>query len=63
MLSAPETRVKRIEVFVDDNGIEHETQVPGSQKVAAYQRERFYRRQTINERIEDVLANAESRNV
>ncbi|NOX92110.1 MAG: hypothetical protein GXP18_06585 [Gammaproteobacteria bacterium] len=63
VLSDPETRVKRIEVFVDDNGIEHETQVPGSQKVVTYQRERFYRRQTINERIEDALANAESRNV
>ncbi len=63
VLSDPETNVKRIEVFVDENGIEHDTQVPGSQKIVTYQRERFYRRQTINEKIEEALADAESRSV
>lgn len=63
VLSDPETRVKRVEVFVDDNGIEHKTHIPGSQKMVTYQRERFYRRQTINEKIEEALADAESRNI
>lgn len=63
VLSDPETRVKRIEVFVDEHGMEHETQVSGSQKIVTYQRERFYRRQTINEKIEEALTDAESRHV
>ncbi len=63
VLSDPETSVKRIEVFVDENGMEHDTQVPGSQKIVTYQRERFYRRQTINEKIEEALDDAESRSV
>ena len=63
VLSDPETSVKRIEVFVDENGIEHDSQVPGSQRVVTYQRERVFRRQTINEKIEEALADAESRSV
>src|SRR5262245_27450269 len=30
VLSEPETRVRRVEVFVDENGNEHDDQVPGS---------------------------------
>ncbi len=63
VLSDPETSVKRIEVFIDANGIEHDSQVPGSQRVVTYQRQRVFRRQTINEKIEEALADAESRNV
>ncbi len=63
VLSDPETRVKRVEVFVDDSGIEHEIQVPGSQPIVTYQRERVFRRQTINEKIEEALADAENRSV
>ncbi len=63
VLSDPETRVKRIEVFVDDRGIEHDTQVPGSKRIITYQRERVYRRQTINEKIEEALDDAARRNV
>ncbi len=63
VLSDPETRVKKIEVFVDENGFEHDTQVPGSHRVTTYQRERVYRRQTINEKIEEALDDAASRNV
>lgn len=63
VLSDPETRVKRIEVFVDDKGIEHDTQVPGSKRITTYQRERVYRRQTINEKIEEALDDAARRNV
>lgn len=63
VLSDPETRVKRIEVFVDDKGIEHDTQVPGSKRIVTYQRERVYRRQTINEKIGEALDDAASRKV
>jgi hypothetical protein len=63
VLSEPETRVRRVEVFVDQNGQEHDEQVPGSKRVVTYQRERVYRRQTISEKIEEALASAEEHNV
>ncbi len=63
VLSDPETAVKRIEVYIDENGIEHDRPVPGARKVVTYQRERFYRRQTINEKIEEALALASARSV
>ena len=63
VLSDPETRVRRVEVFVDADGQEHDEQVPGSKPVVTYRRERVYRRQTINEKIEEALADAEENNV
>ncbi len=63
VLSEPETRVKRIEVYVDPNGNEHDQPVAGAKKTVTYRRERVYRRQTINEKIEEALADAENRNV
>lgn len=56
VLSDPETYVSRVEVFVDDDGVEYETQEPGTRPIVTYQRNRVYRRQTINEKIEDALA-------
>ena len=44
VLSEPETRVKRIEVYVDQNKNVHDEPVPGAQKQVTYQRERVYRR-------------------
>ena len=63
VLSEPETRVKRIEVWVDDKGIEHDEYVPGARQIVTYQRERVYRRQTINEKISEAMEEAESRRV
>jgi hypothetical protein len=63
VLSEPETRVRRVEVFVDADGNEHDEQVAGSKPVVTYRRERVYRRQTINEKIEEALADAEENNV
>jgi hypothetical protein len=63
VLSEPETRVKRIEVWVDTNGIEYDHPVEGAKKRVTYQRERAYRRQTINEKIEAALADAEQKSV
>ena len=63
VLSEPETRVKRIEVYVDQNGNTHDQPVSGAKKTVTYQRERVYRRQTINEKIEDALGEQEKRSV
>jgi hypothetical protein len=63
VLSEPETRVRRVEVFVDPSGGEHEEPVPGATPVVTYQRERVYRRQTISEKIEEALEDAENRSV
>src|SRR5207247_5956509 len=56
VLSEPETRPRRIEVYVDKNGNQSEEPIPGSNKQVTYQRERVYRRQTINEKLEQALA-------
>lgn len=63
VLSEPETRVRRVEVFVDESGNEHDEQVPGSKLAVTYRRERVYRRQTISEKIEAALEDAETHSV
>jgi len=63
VLSEPETRVRRIEVYVDENGVQYDEPVPGAEPVVTYQRERVYRRQLINEKIEDALDGAAARSV
>jgi hypothetical protein len=63
VLSEPETRVRRVEVFVDDTGNVFDEPTPGAQPTVTYERERVYRRQTINEKIEDALADAGNRSV
>ena len=63
VLSDPETRVRRVEKFVDASGNETDTQVPGSTPVVTYERERVYRRQTINEKIEEALEEAAEHSV
>lgn len=59
VLSEPETRVRRKEVWVDPSGVEHDEPVPGAKQTFTYQRETAYRRQTIGEKIEEALAGAE----
>ena len=56
VLSDPETRVRRVEVYVDKNGVQSDSPTPGAKKEVTYQRERVYRRQTINEKIEEAMA-------
>jgi hypothetical protein len=63
VLSEPETRVKRIEVYIDPNNNVHDEPVPGARREVSYQRERVYRRQTINEKIEEALASAQDQAV
>jgi hypothetical protein len=63
VLSEPETRVRRVEVYVDENGNEYDQPQPGARQTVTYRRERVYRRQTINEKIEQALEDAEKRGV
>lgn len=63
VLSEPETRVKRVEVYVDKNGNEYDQPTPGAEKTVTYQRERVLRRQTINEKIEEALSDDAAKRV
>jgi hypothetical protein len=63
VLSEPETRVRRIVVYVDENGVQYDEPVPGAEPVVTYQRERVYRRQLVNEKIEEALDEAAARSV
>jgi hypothetical protein len=63
VLSEPETRVRRIEVAVDESGAIVDEATPGARTQVSYQRERVYRRQTINEKIEEALADADENTV
>ena len=60
VLSEPETRVKRIEVYVDQNKNVHDEPVPGAKKEVTYQRERVYRRQWLSEKLEQAFADQEA---
>ena len=63
VLSDPETRVRKKEVYVDKNGVEYDQPTPGAKKVVTYERERVYRRNNINEKIEEALTDAEEHHV
>ena len=63
VLSEPETRVRRVEVYVDPSGQQHDEPVPGAKKEVTYLRERTYRRQTISEKIDAALEDAAKRQV
>jgi hypothetical protein len=55
VLSEPETRTKKTVVYIDKNNNVYDQPRDGTKKTVTYQRERVYRRQTINEKIEDAL--------
>jgi hypothetical protein len=63
VLSEPETRVKRIEVYVDKNGNEHDEPVPDSKKAVTYQRERVYRRQWLSEKLEQAFSDENAKRI
>jgi len=63
VLSEPETRVRRVEIFVDENGNETDEPASGATPQVTYQRERVYRRQTISEKIGEALEEADERRV
>jgi len=61
--SQPETRTKRVEVYVDKEGGVHDEPVPGARKTITYTRERVFRRQDIAEQIEKSLDDAAKHSV
>jgi len=63
VLSEPETRVKRIEVYVDKNGNQYDQPVEGANKTVTYQRERVYRRQWLSEKFEQAFADQDSKKI
>src|SRR5882672_3701925 len=56
VLSAPKVLVKEVHVWVDDNGNQYDHVVPGAKEVVTYERELAQRRQTIEDEINDKLA-------
>jgi len=63
VLSEPETRVKKIEVYVDKDGNEFDQPTAGAKKTVTYQRERVFRRQTISEKIDAALSDEAAKSV
>jgi len=63
VLSEPETRVKKIETYVDKNSNQYDQPTPGAKKVVQYQRERVYRRQNIAGKIEEALSGEKEKSV
>jgi hypothetical protein len=63
VLSETTTYVKRVDVWVDDNGTEYDQPMPGTRQEVTYRREAVYRRESIGEKIEEALAEADKRSV
>ena len=63
VLSEPETRTRKTTVYVDKNSNIYDRPTPGAKETVTYQRERVYRRQTINEKIEEALSDQAEKNV
>src|SRR5437867_5134592 len=55
VLSQPETRTRKTTVYIDKNSNIYDQPTPGAKKTVTYQRERVYRRQSIDEKIQSAL--------
>src|SRR5438093_1876159 len=53
--SQPETRTRKTTVYIDKNNNIYDKPTEGAKKTVTYQRERVYRRQTIDEKIQQAL--------
>src|SRR5213594_1712424 len=53
--SLPKTRTRRTTVYIDKNSNIYDKPTPGAKQTTTYQRERVYRRQTIDEKIQQAL--------
>src|SRR5881397_465136 len=53
--SLPETRTRRTTVYIDKNSNIYDKPTPGAKQTTTYQRERVYRRQSIDEKIQSAL--------
>jgi len=58
--SQPKTIVKQVDVYVDQNGNEFDTPRAGATRQTTFQRERVFRRQTVEDAIEEALADQEA---
>jgi len=63
VLSAPKVLVKEVHVWVDKDGNEYDHAVPGAKETITYQRELAQRRQTIEDEIDDKLAEESAKGV
>lgn len=63
VLSEPKSQVKRVTVYVDDNGNQYDQPTPGAKPVVTYRRETAFRRQSIDEEIQDALAERAKTNI
>jgi hypothetical protein len=63
VLSAPKVLVKEVHVWVDKDGNEYDHAVPGAKETVTYQRELAQRRQTIEDEIDDKLAEESAKSV
>jgi len=63
ILSEPETRVKRIEVYVDKDGVQYDQPTEGAKKEITYQRERVYRRQWLSEKLEQAFSDQDAKKI
>src|SRR6185295_17145822 len=63
VLSEPTINVKEITVYVDQNGNEFDQPGPGLTPQITYQRERVFRRQSVDNAIEEALANQEANGI
>ena len=55
--SQPKTIVKEVQVYVDQNGNQYDTPQPGTHPETTFQRERVFRRQTVDDAIQEALTN------
>ena len=56
VISQPKVLVKEVHVWVDDNGNQYDHEVPGSKEMITYERELAQRRETIEDSIDEKLA-------
>jgi hypothetical protein len=63
VLSAPKVLVKEVHVWVDQNGNQYDHAVPGAKESVTYQRELAHRRQTIEDEINDKLAEGSANSI
>jgi len=63
VLSEPETRTKKTVVYVDKNSNVYDKPTEGAKEVVTYQRERVYRRENINEKIDAALSDQAEKSV
>ena len=61
--SIPETRTRKTTVYIDKNSNISDQPTPGSKKTVTYQRERVYRRQSIDEKIVAALDDQSKKSV